>query len=48
MFQDILQFTPQLAQVYLTVDDKRENKLLNFDYEKNRNKDSKLFLIAIG
>ena len=31
MFRDILQFAPRLAQIYLTVDDKREDKLLNFE-----------------
>ena len=48
MFWDILQFTPRSTQFYLTVDNKKQNKLLNFDCEKNRNKDSKLFLMAIG
>ena len=48
MFRDILHFAPRLAQFYVTVDDKREDKLLNFYFKENRNKDSKLFLMAIG
>ena len=48
MFPDILQFSLRLAQIYLTVDDKKEDKLLNFHCKENRNKGSKLLLIAIG
>ena len=48
MLRDILQFSRRLAQFYLTVDDKREDNLMNFNCKENRNKDSKLVLAAIG
>ena len=47
MFWYILQFAPRSAQFYLTVDDKREDKLLNFHCKENRNKNSILYLMAV-
>ena len=48
MYRNLIDFAPRLAKFYLTVNEKREDKLETFPEHPRKDPDSHLFLMAIG